>query len=511
VSTAEERLRMAKSIIDFEARRDAKGHLQVYKLPAGDGGGTYEVAGINDRYHPAEAAHLAELVKAGRYDEAEKEAQEIIATYTDFVTRWTTVAPVECYLRDTGFNRGPRGAARILQRAISVRDSGTLSASDIAKVTEAEPAELLASLREAREDYERDVAHRNESSKFWKGLVNRWNKALAFARTFIQADEPLEADVAEVDVEEAEASFSASEAVIAAAVANTSPAVPEAPLMLAVSPMTNPALSLPQAAVVMAALRQGMQGDMVRAWQSFLTGQNLDPGGLDGVFGDKTVVATKAFQSRHNLSADGVAGRQTLLEAMALGFELIEEPAPDTSGSNFPPRPDFPPLADNAARQALFGRFSFVAAPVPGNRENIRILGSWEQDNIVRVPIPQLRKALGPGAPSAMRFHKLAAAQLTGLWTDWDDAGLLGRILTFDGAHVARFIRGSTTTLSNHAFGTAFDINAAQNPLGARPALVGQRGSTRELVSIANKWGFYWGGHFGSRPDGMHFEIAFLK
>ena len=65
MSTAEERLRMAKSIIDFEARRDAKGRLQVYKLPAGDGGGTYEVAGINDRYHPVEAAHLAQLVKAG--------------------------------------------------------------------------------------------------------------------------------------------------------------------------------------------------------------------------------------------------------------------------------------------------------------------------------------------------------------------------------------------------------------------------------------------------------------
>jgi hypothetical protein len=73
------------------------------------------------------------------------------------------------------------------------------------------------------------------------------------------------------------------------------------------------------------------------------------------------------------------------------------------------------------------------------------------------------------------------------------------------------FIRGNTTTLSNHAFGTAFDINADQNSLGARPALVGQRGSTRELVPLANKWGFYWGGHFGSRPDGMHFEIAFLK
>jgi len=35
---------MAKQIVDFEARRDEKGHLQVYKLPAWDGGGRYELS-----------------------------------------------------------------------------------------------------------------------------------------------------------------------------------------------------------------------------------------------------------------------------------------------------------------------------------------------------------------------------------------------------------------------------------------------------------------------------------
>jgi hypothetical protein len=44
--------------------------------------------------------------------------------------------------------------------------------------------------------------------------------------------------------------------------------------------------------------------------------------------------------------------------------------------------------------------------------------------------------------------------------------------------------------------------------LGKRPALVSEKGSVRELVPIANKYGFYWGGHFNSRPDGMHFEAA---
>ncbi len=127
------------------------------------------------------------------------------------------------------------------------------------------------------------------------------------------------------------------------------------------------------------------------------------------------------------------------------------------------------------------------------------------------VPILQLRTALGAGAPSGMRFHRLAAEQLKGLWEAWEQSNLLDRVLTYDGSFVPRFIRGSRTVLSNHAFGSAFDINADLNPLGQRPKLVGQRGSVRELVPLANQWGFYWGGHFGSRPDGMHFEIAFLK
>src|SRR5262245_5634250 len=111
MSTPEERLKIAGSILDFEARRDRQGRLQIYKLPAGDGGGTYEVAGINERYHPEEARHLAQLIEAGHYEEAEEQALEIIATFTDVVTTWSTSTALESYLRDCAFNRGPRGAA----------------------------------------------------------------------------------------------------------------------------------------------------------------------------------------------------------------------------------------------------------------------------------------------------------------------------------------------------------------------------------------------------------------
>ena len=35
--------------------------------------------------------------------------------------------------------------------------------------------------------------------------------------------------------------------------------------------------------------------------------------------------------------------------------------------------------------------------------------------------------------------------------------------------------------------------------------------SAKQLVPLANKHGFYWGGHFESRPDGMHFEMAEVR
>lgn len=514
MSTSADRRRMAASILSFEARRDKQGRLTIYKLPAEDGGGAYEVAGINERFHPEEARMLADLIEAGHFQEAERAACEIIATYTDGVSSWSRTPAVECYLRDCCFNRGPRGAARILQRALGVPDNGVIDDAGRALVAarEDDTLEFLQDLRAAREQYERDVAKRSETSKFWKGLVNRWNNALNVAKSFLTSSEEVAVTDTQIEsprIQPQARGFSATRAATnamllggVAGVAPESVSIVEAPA---------PVLGESTRPVALRALRLGSQGPLVKAWQSFLQGQHFDPGGLDGDFGDKTQAATSAFQAANGLTSDGVAGRETMVRAMQLGFELIEEPAADMTGSNFPPRPDFPPLENTAARQAVFGAFNFVSEPRPDNRENIRILGTWARDNIVSVPIPQLRKALGSNAPASMQFHRLAAAQLKALWEEWESANLLDRILSYDGSFVARFIRGSTTQLSNHAFGSAFDINAGENPLGARPALVGTRGSVRELVPIANRHGFYWGGHFGSRPDGMHFEIAFIQ
>lgn len=99
--------------------------------------------------------------------------------------------------------------------------------------------------------------------------------------------------------------------------------------------------------------------------------------------------------------------------------------------------------------------------------------------------------------------------------------------MTYEGCYVPRYKRGldplpplgghgvkkSTdadgSKLSNHSFGSAFDINAGDNGFGEPAAICGKRGATRELVEAANSLGIYWGGHF-STTDGMHFEISKL-
>lgn len=256
-------------------------------------------------------------------------------------------------------------------------------------------------------------------------------------------------------------------------------------------------------------LKLGLEGNDVRKWQMFLVGQRLAQFVPNGKFGPATRDATVSFQKKHRLDPDGKVGNQTLGHAMTLGFELIDFVADTKSG--FPKLPNFRPLVGIAARQQIFGRFSFVPTPRPDNKEAIRITDDWERKNIVRIAIPQLAGKKGAPSSGMVTFHKLAAKQLQDLFKAWSKARLLNRIVTWGGSFEPRFIRGSDEVLSNHAFGSAFDINAAFNPFGAEPAFPGEEGCVFDLVSIAHGHGFYWGGHFSKRRDGMHFEVAKIK
>lgn len=254
-------------------------------------------------------------------------------------------------------------------------------------------------------------------------------------------------------------------------------------------------------------LRLGVSGPDVEKWQHFLVGQGYNVGEVDGSFGGKTDAATKQFQRDRGLDPDGVVGRDTLSLAISMGYGDLADEDESEASQNWPPKPSFGPIWD----KSVFGQLAFKAAPQPGNPEAIVITNNWAKDNIVQVEIPQLKGVHGAPTSCKIAFHKAGAEQLKAMWKAWEEAGLLPLVLGYAGSWVPRFIRGSRSVLSNHAYGTAFDINVPWNMLGTQPALVGQKGSVRKLVPIANDHGFYWGGHFPGRPDGMHFEVAVLK
>ena len=61
-----------------------------------------------------------------------------------------------------------------------------------------------------------------------------------------------------------------------------------------------------------ATIKLGSRGDRVKALQKGLISLGFLNGKADGVFGNKTLAAVKAFQSSNQLTVDGIAGRRTL-------------------------------------------------------------------------------------------------------------------------------------------------------------------------------------------------------
>lgn len=127
-----------------------------------------------------------------------------------------------------------------------------------------------------------------------------------------------------------------------------------------------------------------------------------------------------------------------------------------------------------------------------------------------RLYIPQLDgvKCCGTKFSGTIACNETLLGDLLAIFRDIDHAGLMDRIVTYDGCYVYRKIRGGSI-LSMHARGAAIDINADLNPMGARPKRIGERGCVAELVPIFAQYGWYWGGNF-TRCDGMHFEKGII-
>lgn len=76
-----------------------------------------------------------------------------------------------------------------------------------------------------------------------------------------------------------------------------------------------------------------------------------------------------------------------------------------------------------------------------------------------------------------------------------------------DGAWNNRPVRGSTS-ISNHASGTAIDLNWSRHPLGARGTFTAaQAREIRAILAEIPHRVVRWGGDYVNRADEMHFEI----
>ena len=82
---------------------------------------------------------------------------------------------IEAYLRDCAFNRGPGGAAKILQMALGVTVDGGVGPETLGTLRQAEKglAKLLAALRVPREKYELRVAGGGKNSGKASSIVGR--------------------------------------------------------------------------------------------------------------------------------------------------------------------------------------------------------------------------------------------------------------------------------------------------------------------------------------------------
>lgn len=168
--------------------------ISVHELPTADGGGEWEVAGINIASHPAQATKLRNMIKAGASQEQLKESvfayyKEYTQSVADAVNPITNSKGIELFLRDCAFNHGPAGALdRVLRRAINAPSDADMSKALQTYMASHSNTELLKALSTARANYYAGIAANNPVKQtFLKGWLSRNRTTTAQALSLINA------------------------------------------------------------------------------------------------------------------------------------------------------------------------------------------------------------------------------------------------------------------------------------------------------------------------------------
>ena len=166
--------------VEWEGRKDKQGNLAVYKLPSGDMGGNFEVAGINDRYHPEAFKAISSLPA----QERAKAAAEYIQGYTAPLVEKLPQA-LQPFTQDLAFNRGLGGATKYIQQGLNalgqkVAVDGGFGPKTLAAINQVEPRALMRAASDAQlqDEYKRAELDPNRR-KFIPGLEARIRNRLS--------------------------------------------------------------------------------------------------------------------------------------------------------------------------------------------------------------------------------------------------------------------------------------------------------------------------------------------
>jgi len=164
----------AMKTVDFEARKDKDGNPTIYELPAGDMGGKYEVAGINDKYHPEAFARISALPPQERAGAAAKYIQGYTAPLVQKLPQ-----AIQPFAQDMAFNRGLGGATKYFQQGLNqlgqkIDVDGGLGPKTLSAMSKVDPKLLMKEATKAQmnDEYRKAAANPNRVPLL-PGMSNR--------------------------------------------------------------------------------------------------------------------------------------------------------------------------------------------------------------------------------------------------------------------------------------------------------------------------------------------------
>lgn len=227
-------------------------------------------------------------------------------------------------------------------------------------------------------------------------------------------------------------------------------------------------------------------------------------GSANGICGSGTVDAILAYQGAFLRNPDGLidAGGRTWRNLSASFTGTTDEPAAISATPSLTrpvPRPD--PASINIGLRPVGNEFMLARLGAP-------LVGGGYTSQCQVPTAPRLRRNLVLDTVGPFRVTGLVPAVLSLKAVMADiraEQPAVYRVLGTAGMLCCRLVRGSTTAISNHSWGTAIDLTL-DGVLDAYGDDKVQHGLTL-IAPIFNRHGWFWGAAF-RKEDGMHFECS---